>query len=339
MTISIDTFVSVVCALCDDADIIEDYLSELCLMLDATFSDSEVLLVDRDSTDETHSLVEKLLGKLPRLRFIALSARVEEEVALAAGMENAIGDFVVTLRPATDPVHLVVDGVKLSMKGQDVITGVSTRSRGIFNSAMGGIFRILLGKLIGHRIPKNSTHFRVLSRRAVNGITRTGRYRHRFFVRVSHLGYKCGTLRYEPKSRGGRPLHEGTLEKIRISLGMVVFNSTRPLRFAAAMGLLGSGLAFSFAAYSVGIRLVKANVVEGWTTLMFVMSAIAFLQFLILAFLSEYVSRMLDEKSPGEDYDVAFEKHSSVMINPSKRNVLDDSVSQNQNRVQTGRDR
>lgn len=157
-------------------------------------------------------------------------------------------------------------------------------------------------------------------------------------MRIAKSGYPQSTYSYSLIADNGkkqRTLYQGIRQGIRL----LIFNSTSPLRWMSGLGLMGSFLGFVFAAYSLLIRLFKDNVVEGWTTLVLFSSILFMLLFLILAFFGEYLGRLLDDRSEQHNYSVVYEKHSSVMVNENRCNVLNDSISQDVNRVQTGRDR
>lgn len=83
----------------------------------------------------------------------------------------------------------------------------------------------------------------------------------------------------------------------------------------------------------------KNDMVEGWSSTIFVISLLSSMQFLILSFISEYLNRILVEQSNSNGYSIVFEKNSKVMINLDRINVLEQSLSQTDNLVQTGRDR
>ena len=61
------------------------------------------------------------------------------------------------------------------------------------------------------------------------------------------------------------------------------------------------------------------------------------MQFIMMAFFGEYLGRLLDDRSEQADYSVVFEKNSAVMVNQDRVNVLSDSLSAEENLVQTGR--
>ena len=94
----------------------------------------------------------------------------------------------------------------------------------------------------------------------------------------------------------------------------------------AGAGLLGSFLGFCFAIYSVVVRVLREGVVEGWTSLVLFTSVQFMLLFIILAFISEYMSRLLDEQRGGNDYAVVYEKHSTVSLKEDRVNVLSEPV-------------
>ena len=129
------------------------------------------------------------------------------------------------------------------------------------------------------------------------------------------------------------------LPAIKKTLRLMVFNSTSPLRIMSFLGLAGSSLACIFSFYSIVLNLFRNDVVEGWTSTVFFMSMFASMQFIILSFIAEYLNRILVEHANANGYSIVFEKNSRVMINLDRINVLEQSTSQTDNLVQTGRDR
>ena len=174
-------------------------------------------------------------------------------------------------------------------------------------------------KHIGYNLPRNATSLRCLSRRAVNAVTRTGRFHHQFYVRINNTGYPYGIYSYSQKrSEAKRTLVNG----LSNGLHLMVFNSTKPLRWISGLGVIGSLMAFSFSLYSLVIHYFKETVIEGWTTMVLFTSLLFMIMFIILAFLGEYLSRLLDDRNEQSDYTVSFEKNSSVMLNEKRENVI-----------------
>ena len=96
------------------------------------YSDFEIVLVAKKSAEsEAESLVQPLLKTVPCIRYLQLTDDGPNDVAREAGLENAIGDFVVLMEPKYDPVDLIEKAVTMCREGTDVIVGVSALQHSI----------------------------------------------------------------------------------------------------------------------------------------------------------------------------------------------------------------
>jgi hypothetical protein len=236
-TIKIETFVSVVLILDDIVtDTFEEYLKELQLYLDQRYSDYEIMIIDQGSKPFPISVKENILETISSIRWISLSFPVAMDVALGAGIENAIGDLVLLLRPNIDPIRIIGDMIEESYRGHDVIIGIAEHPRTIGYK----IVRTLGNKLlhsINYHIPKNATPVRCLSRRAINTILRTGNFNHQFFIKVANTGYSEKNYNYELLNRDTLK-NRTLLSGISQSMKLMIFNSTKPLRWISLIGIL-----------------------------------------------------------------------------------------------------
>jgi glycosyltransferase involved in cell wall biosynthesis len=332
-----DSFVSVVLELEQPLSSIGGNLQEIQQELDGNYTDYEVIVVGRGMNTQFTVADSEVLLRIPGIRYIQLSSWVHEEVAWAAALENAIGDFVVLFTQRTDPVRVIHETVAVCKSGYDVVVGVADQRHSLTYRAFRSLSDRIL-RSIDYCLPRNATSLRCLSRRAVNSVTQTGRLHHQLIMRIQKTGYPQTAYPYELLVQPGRTSWSlfGGIQRM---LQLVVFNSSRPLRWISETGLIGSFLAFLIALYSILIHFVRSRVIEGWTTTILFMSALFMLQFFMMSFFGEYLGRLLDERSDRYDYSVVFEKNSLVMVNQDRINVLDSSVSSENNLVQTGRDR
>lgn len=331
-----ESFISVVTVLdrttCDCIGKLKSIQGELSLHS----SDYEIVLVVQKSMRLSYrDQLEKLLQELPSIRYLQLSSDVSGEVAWSAGLENAIGDFVVCFNLKCDPTGIIYQAVDLCKTGHDVVVG-TVNEQASFGYRLIRPFAGWLLKLIDYRLPKGATSFRCLSRRAVNAVLDTGRFYQQLFMQIQRTGYGWAELPYKEEVTGpAHTLAGGILSAMRL----MVFNTTLPLRMMSLLGLLGSSLALLFSLYSVLLKFFKDDVVVGWASTILVISLFSTMMFIILAFISEYLNRILTELSKAGEYSVVFEKQSSVMIDLDRINVLDNSENNAVNLVQTGRDR
>ncbi len=328
-----ESFVSVVLLTADGLASLESSVRRVQDVLASTYTDYEVVVIGLGPSCEKAAAEDAILREVPCVRFVQLSAAVHDDVAWAAGVECAIGDFVILFDPRIDPVTEIPHLVERCRAGADVVIGTAARG----SSAGYSILRLLSTRVlraIDYDLPKNATTLRCLSRRAVNAVTRTGRFHHQFFLRIQKTGYPSVAFPYEPVGAlGARGVWAGARDLIRL----MVFNSSRPLRWMSFIGFGGSVVAFGFAAYSVLIHLVSGSVVQGWTTTILFMSVLFMTQFVMMAFFGEYLGRLLDDRSEQSDYSVVFEKNSSVMVDADRVNVLGTSTAREENMVQTAR--
>lgn len=316
-----DSFVSVVCLVETNATTLYSKISEVQAELGALYADYEVVIVGQGSIMDTgiSAAIDEILDKLPSVRYIQLVGTVGRDVAWAAGLENAIGDFVVLFDYEVDPIPVVPAVVALCKSGYDVVVGTAKRRRTLAYAAF-RYFADRLLRAIEYELPKDASSLRCLSRRAVNSVTSTGRFHHQFYLRIQKTGYPSIAYQYKYGSpySGEKSLMKGIYQLLQL----MVFNSLRPLRWMSLLGFLGSSVSFLFAAYSVLIHLISSNVVPGWTTVVLSVSTLFMLQFIIMAFFGEYLIRLLGDRSERAEYSVAFEHNSAVMLNQNRVNVL-----------------
>lgn len=299
------------------------------------YTDYEIVLVVQKNAQATvKNTIGTLLASVPCIRYLQLSNTVSRDVAWSAGLENAIGDFLVLFDLKKDPPHLIHQGVETCKSGNDVVIGIAREEQSLGYMAFRPFAQLLLN-LAEYTLPKNATTFRCLSRRAANAVMETGHFHQQFFMRIQKTGYEFAQIDYILQNNDKKSFKKGFFEL----LNLTIFNSTAPLRLMSTLGLAGSGVACLFVLYTLIVNLLKNNVVEGWTTIMLMLSVFAFLQFTILAFISEYINRLLNEQSPYSSYSIVFEKNSFVMVDEDRINVFEESTDKEKNRVQTGRDR
>ncbi|MBW7571011.1 hypothetical protein [Succinivibrio faecicola] len=304
--------------------------------LDKNFSDYEMILVVQKSQQNVLSYrMEQILKDIPCVRYLQLSSDVNSDVIWSAGTENAIGDFIICFDLCNDPVSLIKESVELCRKGNDVVVGTTRQKHSLAYQIIRPLSGWLLN-LIDYHLPKDATTFRCLSRRALNSVLDTGKFYQQFFMQIQKSGYGQAELQYTSLNNTDK---RTVASAVKSTLRLMVFNSTAPLRIMSLLGLTGSSLACLFSLYSIILNLFKNDVVEGWTSTVFIISLLASMQFVILSFIAEYLNRILVEQANANGYSIIFEKNSQVMINLDRINVLEQSTSQTDNLVQTGRDR
>ncbi len=322
----LDVFVTAVMPLRNAAGYLEPVVERTLALLEAQYTDYEVVLVDDCSSDATSEVIDGILRRLRCARSFRLSRPSGIEVAITAGLDSAIGDYVVVLDPRLDPPEVVPQPVEMAAEGGlDVVTGVVERARGglLYRLLRGVFFRGVRRVL---RVPLNprATELRLFSRQAVNALI-SNRQRRRYFATLAiDIGYATGEFRYQQAAVDGKGFDKQVLPALGRATSLVVTNSTAPLRLASALGLVGSLLSFVYAVYAVAVWVLReGRTAEGWMTTALTTSVLFGLLFVVLALLGEYMGRLIDETTNRPIYHVGDESKSSVMLSDlQRRNVL-----------------
>ncbi len=197
-----DLFVSVIAPLENNRDIIEPFLREVSIILRENFTYYEIVLVDNYSKDGSVEVVTSVLSELPGIRMIHLSRAFNLDVAISAGLDSCIGDFLVVMIPVSDPPSLIPELVDRCRQGEGVVTGIKSINpkKGLIRRLFGGIFHWYTKRFLNLDLIPNTSRFQVFSRQAVNAITQIqDRYRlMRLFSVI--IGFKTETFTYDPLS-------------------------------------------------------------------------------------------------------------------------------------------
>lgn len=334
-----DCFVSVVIVVHNNASILQGLLTRLEKLLRSRFTDFEILIINWRSFDNTEAIMEDLLQNISSIRYIKLSENTMYDTAWLAGMENAIGDFVITLHPETDPIEDIPALIEKSMNGADIVVGISKNIR---KSFFYRIIHPLVRKFIRYfakiNLPINATLFGVYSRRSINAIFQASNKFKPLEVRIATLGYSVDNHSYALIDRKKYPKRRINTE-IKRGIKIFVFSSLRPLRFISVIGILSSIASMLIALYSIIVKIIKEDVEPGWASMVFIMSIYFTMMFTMLFFLFEYFGRLFEERGVDQQYSIVSERNSSVMFANERFNVLHESESEKTNKVQTGRNK
>ena len=315
------------------------FLTQLSSILASQYAHYEILLMTTELGESNPDLdMDDILQKIKHIRSIKLFRDTTDDVLFAAGIENAIGDIIVCSYQEFITEKNVIESVNLCCEGNDVVSGIFHTKKPFWYRFGSSLFRKLFSQILSYNLQPDDAFFRCISRRALNAAIGT-RHFHRFvFLRLSNVCEKKGYIELEISSdKQLRKPH--LLDSFSRAISLIIFNSTTPLRVMNLSALLVCVISFLVAVYTVVVKLIKHHVVEGWPTMMLVISFLFFFIFLILAFMGEYLVRIIFDTNQAASYHVLSEKHSSVMLNYDELNVREDSVSSEINLTQTGRDR
>lgn len=267
-------------------------------VLDALELESRVLFVDDGSSDDTWAVIESLAAQDPRVGGLRLSRNFGKELAMTAGLDHAEADAVVVIdADLQDPPELIPQFVERWHQGFDVVYGrrIGRQGEGWLKRATAAGFYRLMARLSPTPIPRDTGDFRLLSRRAVEGL-RGLRERHRFMKGLfTWVGYAQCAVDYQrdPRFAGRSKFNYWKLWNFALE-GITSF-STLPLRLSTYVGLATALVAFLYGAWIIAKTLLWGEPVAGYPSLMSAMLFLGGIQLVALGVIGEYLGRLYQE--------------------------------------------
>lgn len=318
-----EIFVSVVAVVGPSSCDIADHVRKLDEDVRVRYSNYEIVVVDNGMVAGELVLLREMLAEVACVRVLRLSRKFSGDGAIFAGLEAAIGDYLVVIDFEHDPIDVVAKVVDiLRTAGPDIVQGISqVPIGGSWSSSMGRrLFYWYNRRYLGVEIPGRATHLTGLTRRAVNSLTATARS-HRYLRHlIRHVGYRVADFEYLPRlgSTRERAVRSGALEAIE----MISSYSTHPLRVVTLLGALAALFNLFYAAYVLSYTLFIGGVMAGWTTTSLQLSLMFFIISVVLAVQSEYLGRILTETRREPSYVIMEELESETLISDlQRRNV------------------
>lgn len=319
-----ESFVSVVAPIHEPGDFLEHFVRDVGETLAREHRYHELILVDDASTTLDAARVRALLDTRSNVRLLRLSRHVGEEQAILAGLDVALGDYVLTLSPGADPPALIPAFLAEARTGSDVVLGTRRSREGDpWWLRMGArVFYGYVRRVLDLEVPANATHYRCLSRQAIHALAQLRRGRTRLRVFTTYMGFAPSFIAYDQVGTTTLSKSRRPSEAIGTALAMIMDNSPHPLRLVAGMGLVAAALNLAYALYVIIVYLVRRGVAPGWATLSLTSAAQFFVLSLMLAVLCEYVGRLAMRLQDAPSYYVKSEETSEVMLDRDRRNVV-----------------
>lgn len=288
---------SVVVPVYNEELVIERFLQRARAALDSLTS-YEIIFVDDGSSDGTGERIRKEALADPHIRLVELSRNFGQQIALAAGIDVAVGDTVTVMDcDLQDPPELIPDMVAEWRKGADVVFAVRRKRSGesLPKRATAALYYRFLRVMTSVDIPVDHSEFRLISRRVADNL-RVMRERHRYTRGlVSWLGMNRAVVSYERQSRAAGETKYSYARLLRVAMDGIVSFSLRPLQLATWLGFAAAALAVIYGIYVVLHWIITRDSIEGWSSLMVVMLLLGGTQLVTLGLIGEYIGRTYDE--------------------------------------------
>ena len=200
----------------------------------------EVILVDDGSRDKTLEIAQAMAEKDAHIKVVAFSRNFGKEVALTAGIREAVGDAILTIdADGQQPPKLIPEFIEKWEQGGEIVIGVRGKyEKHGFIAKLGSklFYKMLKGMGVKDTVP-GSTDFRVIDRAVAdeyNKLTEHGRITRGL---MDWMGFKKVYIDYIYGNRlAGKPSYNfGKL--FNLAIDSFISLSTTPLMVFGWIGV------------------------------------------------------------------------------------------------------
>ncbi len=259
----------------------------------------EVVLVDDGSKDGSWELIAAQCSRDPAYVGLKLSRNFGHQMALAAGLEAARGEVVISMdADLQDPPDVIPQMLAAHREGYDVVyaTRASRGRETLFKRVTAAAFYAIIDKISDVPIPRNTGDFRLLSRRALTELAKL-RESHRVLRGlVPWIGFPQTQVTYDRGDRAAGTTHYPWRKMLHLAVDGIASMSRIPLRLAYALSFILLAVFAGYVAYVLFDHFVRGgNLVHGWTSLMATITIFGTVQLMLLGVFGEYLGRIYEQ--------------------------------------------
>jgi dolichol-phosphate mannosyltransferase len=258
--------------------------------------DYEIILVEDCGPDNSWTTIEALCSKDTKVVGIKLSRNFGQHYAITAGLDNALGDWVVVmdcdLQDRPDQIHKFYHK---AMEGFDVVQGQrEDRQDSAFKKAFSWFFYRVLSYLSGYRQDSTIANFGIYNRKVVDAIV-SMRETIRFFpTMVAWVGFKKVAIPIEHAKRAEGKTSYTFGKLLNLALDIILAYSDKPLRIIVKLGLVTSLASFLYLFYNIYKYVTGQIIVMGYASLITSIWFLSGLMMLMLGIVGLYIGKTFE---------------------------------------------
>lgn len=257
--------------------------------------DSRVLFVNDGSRDKTWEIISQLHQQCSLFSGADLTRNRGHQNALLAGLMTAKErcDMAISMdADLQDDIDAVDAMVEEYYAGCDIVYGVrSSRKKDTFfkRFTAEGFYKLM--NAMGAETVFNHADYRLMSKRALEGLAQFKEVN--LFLRgiVPMIGYRTGTVTYERGERFAGESKYPLKKMLSFAMEGITSLSVKPIRMITGLGFLVFFISIAMLIYSI-VRWAMGETILGWASLICSVWAIGGLILLSLGVIGEYIGKI-----------------------------------------------
>lgn len=263
-------------------------------LLDVPYS-YEFIFVDDGSTDESLTLIKRLVQTDARVFYIELSRNFGHQFALKAGLDLSNGDCVVSMDcDLQHPPEVVRKLIAKWEEGYDVVYTRRNDDKKLpwIKRKTSSFFYTLLNKISDLKLENGTADFRLMNRNVLNAFASLNESE--LFIRglIKWAGFRQTAIDYDSRERYSGKSKYNFKKMLAFAFRGITSFSVKPLQLIAYFGMMLFLISMVLLPYAL-ISYFIGRAVSGWTSLMITIIFFGSLQLLMIGIIGLYISKLV----------------------------------------------
>jgi dolichol-phosphate mannosyltransferase len=257
----------------------------------------EILIVDDGSTDDTWEHIVEINKTDSHIRAIRFARNFGKEAALFAGIDNALGDVVVTIdSDLQHPVELIPKMYEMYLKEKvNMVSCVKEvrQKESVTNKLFALLFYKIFSKLTGIDL-RGASDFKLFDRKVINTL-KTMPEKNVFFRGMTQwVGLKNETIFFTSKNRVGSTSKWSLYKKFNLALNSLSAYTSKPLLIILLMTFVFFVISV-VASTNVIWRYINGTTLGGFLTVIMLICVTGMIILICMSLMAVYISQIFHE--------------------------------------------
>ena len=258
--------------------------------------DYEIIFVDDGSTDNTYNELLEFSKKNKNYKLLKLSKNYGSHISITAGINSVENSDAIIVCPLDDTYLLEHADTMIEKfkNGSEVVWSIrKKRNLDFINNLFMSLFYKIFILFSGFKNypPKGTSAFFLVGKKVYKNFKKFNDKTIIVNLLIYSMGFSHDFVEY-PVDRNIRNSSFTFFKRLKVAIDGIVSYSYLPIRIISFLGLILSFLAFIFILITLFDYFINNISVEGWTTIIILISLIGGVQLLTLGILGEYIWRI-----------------------------------------------
>lgn len=286
--------------------IVSDTVARILTVLHSNELNGEIVLVNDGSPDNSWEIISGLASKHSEVVAINFLKNYGQHTAVYCGIAESKGDFIITMDDdLQNPPEEILKLISKINEGYDLVFAE-------FKQKMHGGLRKLGTKVIAYLNAKifakpkdlKLTNFRIFTRDTAD---RMLQYKTNYPYIPGLLLLHASNMANVETEHHARAIGASNYTVFRIAtlVARLLFNySSYPLKIVSGLGILMSAISFLVGGYFILKAWIVGSNVQGWTTLVVLLSFLSGFILVMLGIMGEYLARIMNQMASNTPYQI-----------------------------------